>query len=110
MAFGAPLARYVNDDGRDVEIVAASWGPLGRPGRGLGARRDLADLLEPTRPCPAPRRGHRRGRRPGRSRPAGAPLPPFLPDNEAGWPFGDLPADEAQQTPFPGQSQVQQAR
>src|SRR6266851_9041464 len=32
MVFEAPLATYVNDEGREVQIVAVSWGPWDGPG------------------------------------------------------------------------------
>jgi hypothetical protein len=68
MAFEALLARYMNDDGRDVEIVAVSWGPWDGPAGQWEHGGILADLLEPPRPGPAPQRIQRRDHTPGRPR------------------------------------------
>lgn len=50
MVFEAPLAGYVNDEGREVQIVAVSWGAVGWPRRPVGPGRHLAQLLQPPRP------------------------------------------------------------
>ena len=73
MVFEAPLAAYVNSEGREVQIVAVSWGPWDGPGAGgvgpVGPRRHLADLLQPPRP----------GTPPARRSPAGSPTRPSWP-------------------------------
>jgi hypothetical protein len=99
MVFEAPLAGYVNDEGREVQIVAVSWGPWGGPGGRWGSgQRDQGGIWLSffSHPAPVlPREAFTGGIA---DRAALAPLmstvPPVLPDNEAGWPFGDLPGDQ----------------
>jgi hypothetical protein len=106
MLFEAPLASYVNDGGRDVQIVAVSWGPWDGPGQAwqqggiwltfyshpapvlppqffTNGVADLAALGPLIIPLPGQAGDTVLG-------PAAATLPPILPDNEAGWPFGEL--------------------
>jgi hypothetical protein len=94
MIFEAPLATYLNDEGREVQIVAASWGPWNGPGGRWD--QDGIWLSFFSHPAPVlPREAFTGGIA---DRAAAAPLmstvPPVLPDNEAGWPFGDLAGDE----------------
>ncbi|HUZ52974.1 MAG TPA: hypothetical protein VMU94_10660 [Streptosporangiaceae bacterium] len=99
MVFEAPLATYVNDEGREVQIVAVSWGPWGGPGGRWGSGwwdQGGIWLSFFSHPAPVlPREAFTGGTA---DRAAMAPLmctvPPALPDNEAGWPFGDLPGDQ----------------
>ena len=57
MVFEAPLARYVNNEGREVQIVAVSWGPWNGP----AGRWDQGGIwlsfwsATPPRYCPARR-------------------------------------------------------
>jgi hypothetical protein len=89
MVFEAPLASYRNDLGRQVEIVAASWGPWQGP---AGAWADgglyLTFYSHPAPLVPPGAFGD------GDQNLEWAGLawhaPPILPDNEAGWPFGRL--------------------
>jgi hypothetical protein len=99
MVFEAPLAGYLNTEGREVQIVAVSWGPWGGPGgrwdRGLPDQGGIW-LSFFSHPAPVlPREAFTGGIA---DRAALAPListlPPVLPDNKAGWPFGDLPGDQ----------------
>jgi hypothetical protein len=94
MVFEAPLASYVNNEGREVQIVAVSWGPWNGP----GGRWDQGGIWLSffSHPAPVlPREAftggiaHRAALAPPMSS-----VPPVLPDNEAGWPFGDLPGDQ----------------
>jgi hypothetical protein len=94
MVFEAPLATYVNNEGREVQIVAVSWGPWNGP----HGRWDHGGIWLSffSHPAPVlPREAFTGGIA---HRAALAPLmssvPPVLPDNEAGWPFGDLPGDQ----------------
>jgi hypothetical protein len=94
MIFEAPLAGYVNGEGREVEIAAVTWGPWDGPD-GAWDQGGIW-LTFWAHPAPAlPRAAFAGGTAslaaPG---PAGAALPPVMPDNEAGWPFGDLPAGQ----------------
>jgi len=77
-----------------VQIVAASWGPWNGPGGRWD--QDGIWLSFFSHPAPVlPREAFTGGIA---DRAAAAPLmstvPPVLPDNEAGWPFGDLAGDE----------------
>lgn len=90
MFFEAPLGTYRNSEGREVEIVAASWGPwagLGGtwPDNGvwLTFYSHPAPALPPCAFSASPRGDLDWVRLAGK-------LPPVLPDNEAGWPFGEL--------------------
>jgi hypothetical protein len=90
MVFEQPLGSYTNDEAREVEIVAASWGPRKGPGRSW-ANGGVA-LSFYSHPAPVLPRG---AFQPSDADPLAGPylaagLPPILPDNEAGWPFGDL--------------------
>jgi hypothetical protein len=90
MFFEAPLATYHNDEGRNVEIVAASWGPWS--GLSGGWTKGGLWLTFYSHPAPVlPRAAFDASPRrdPGWLTLAQA-LPPILPDNEAGWPFGTL--------------------
>ena len=99
MVFEAPLATYVNNEGREVQIVAVSWGPWDGPGGRWGSGQwDQGGIWLSffSHPAPVlPREAFTGGIA---ERAALAPLmstvPPVLPDNEAGWPFGDLPGDQ----------------
>jgi hypothetical protein len=107
MIFEAPLASYVNAAGRDVQIVAVSWGPWEGPARAwdqagiwlsffshpapvlppeafAGGFADLAGLG----PLLVPLTDEAEAEIV--LGPVAATLPPLLPDNEAGWPFGEL--------------------
>jgi hypothetical protein len=82
MLFEKPVGSYTNREGRHVEIVAASWGPWDGPdsswqqgGIWLTFYSHPAPVLPPGAYLPGG---------------PGGWLPPVLPDNEAGWPFGDL--------------------
>jgi hypothetical protein len=90
MLFEEPMGRYRNSEGRQVEIVAASWGPWDGPG-GMWAGGGVA-LSFYSHPAPVLPRGAfgagTAGLVPALS--LAEALPPILPDNEAGWPFGDL--------------------
>lgn len=97
MVFEAPLATYINDEGREVQIVAVSWGPWdNRPHR---AGQDGLHLSFYSHPAPVfPRAAFTSGTADPAALAFLAPLlgtvPPLLPDNEAGWPFGGLSDDE----------------
>jgi hypothetical protein len=99
MVFEAPLADYLDFDGREVQVVAVSWGPWGGPcGRRDSGQRDQGGIWLSFFSHPAaalPREAFTGGIA---DRAALVPLmgtvPPVLPDNEAGWPFGDLPGDQ----------------
>jgi hypothetical protein len=104
MVFEAPLATYANNEGREVQIVAVSWGPWGGPGGRLDNGRWGSGWWDQggiwlsffSHPAPVlPREAFTSGIA---DQAALAPLmstvPPMLPDNEAGWPFGDLPGDQ----------------
>ena len=94
MVFEAPLATYVNGEGRDVQIVAISWGPWGGP----CGRWDQGGIWLSFFSHPAPVLPTEAFTSGIADRAALAPLmstvPPVLPDNEAGWPFGDLPGNQ----------------
>jgi hypothetical protein len=99
MVFEAPLATYVNNEGREVQIVAVSWGPWNGPGGRWGSSRwDQGGIWLSffSHPAPLLPADGFTGRIADRA--ALAPLmstvPPVLPDNEAGWPFGDLDGDQ----------------
>jgi len=97
MVFEAPLATYVNDEGREVQIVAVSWGPWDTPAGGTGE--DGLHLSFYSHPAPVfPRAAFTSGTADPAALTFLAPLmgavPPLLPDNEAGWPFGELSHDE----------------
>jgi hypothetical protein len=111
MVFETPLGGYVNTGGRDVQIAAVSWGPWDGPHGawdqggiwfsfyshpaaviprqfftdGTADLAGLGQLLIPLTDDPGDSLA-------GLS-PVAATLPPVLPDNEAGWPFGQLAAD-----------------
>jgi hypothetical protein len=97
MVFESPLATNINDEAREVQIVAVSWGPWDNPARRAGE--DGLHLSFYSHPAPVlPRAAFTSGT----ANPAAlaflAPLlgtvPPLLPDNEAGWPFGELSEQE----------------
>jgi hypothetical protein len=109
MVFEAPLASYTNAAGREVQIVAVSWGPWEGPAGawdhggiwltffshpapvlppeifdgGFAHLAGLGPLLVPLTDEPGTDMA---------LGPVAATLPPVLPDNEAGWPFGELSA------------------
>jgi hypothetical protein len=94
MVFEAPLATYVNNEGREVQIVAVSWGPWNGPhGRWDHGGIWLSFFSHPAPVLPREAFtggiAHRAALAPPMSS-----VPPVLPDNEAGWPFGDLPGDQ----------------
>jgi hypothetical protein len=99
MVFEAPLADYLDIEGREVQVVAVSWGPWGGPGsRPDTGQRDQGGIWLSffSHPAPAlPREAFTGGIA---DRAALAPLmstvPPVLPDNEVGWLFGELPGDQ----------------
>jgi hypothetical protein len=99
MVFEAPLADYLDFDGRQVQVVAVSWGPWAGPsGRPDSGQRDQDGIWLSFFSHPAaalPREAFTGGIA---DRAALTPLmgtvPPVLPDNEAGWPFGDRPGDQ----------------
>jgi hypothetical protein len=90
MLFQDPIGRYQNSEGREVEIVAATWGPWNGPG-GVWTSGGVA-LSFYSHPAPVlPRSAFQAGSADLAAVPFLAEgLPPILPDNEAGWPFGDL--------------------
>jgi hypothetical protein len=93
MVFEAPLARYLNSEGREVEIVAVSWGPWDGPA-GLWDQGGTW-LTFWSHPAPVlPRAAFAGGAADLAALGPMPALPPVLPDNEAGWPFGDQPAGQ----------------
>jgi hypothetical protein len=90
MLFEEPMGSYQNSEGREVEIVAASWGPWDGPG-GMWRAGGVA-LSFYSHPAPALPRGafEADGENLVPAQFLAEGLPPVLPDNEAGWPFGDL--------------------
>lgn len=90
IVFESPLAVYRNDLGRDVQIVAATWGPWKGPGN--WRREGGLWLSFYSHPAPVLPPGSFDSH--GTLRPEWGPyareLPPLMPDNEAGWPFGEL--------------------
>lgn len=111
MVFETPLASYVNPADRRVQIVAVSWGPWDGPGGAwehggiwITFYSHPAAVLPPEifadgsadltglGPLLVPLNGEA-GTEGAMLGPIAATLPPVLPDNEAGWPFGPLPAD-----------------
>ncbi len=89
MVFETPLASYRNDLGRQVEIVAASWGPWHGPAGGWpGGGLYLTFYSHPAPLLPLGAFGHGAGKLEWAG--LAAQAPPVLPDNEAGWPFGRL--------------------
>lgn len=93
MVCEAPLAIYVNSEGREVEIAAVSWRPRGGPAgqqdhRGIW----LTFVSDPS--LVFPRQAFTGGTAdPAFLAPLMGTVPPVLPDNEAGWPFGELSQD-----------------
>lgn len=98
MVFEAPLDTYRNGEGREVQIVAVSWGPWDGPG-GTWDQGGIW-LTFYSHPAPIfPREAFTGGTAdPAVLAPLMGSAPPVLPDNEAGWPFGEL----SQEDPFPG--------
>ena len=94
MVFEAPLATYVNGEGREVQIAAVSWGPWDGP----AGQWDHGGiwLTFYSHPAPVfPRQAFTGGTAdPAVLAPLMGTVPPVLPDNEAGWPFGELSDDE----------------
>jgi hypothetical protein len=91
MVFEAPLARYLNSECREVEIMAVSWGPWDGPA-GLWDQGGTW-LTFWSHPAPVLPRAAFAGDAADLAALGPMPaLPPVMPDNEAGWPFGNLPA------------------
>ena len=90
MVFETPLAAYVNSEGREVQIAAVSWGPWDGP----ASQWDHGGiwLTFYSHPAPLfPRQAFTGGTAdPAFLAPLIGTVPPVLPDNEAGWPFGEL--------------------
>jgi hypothetical protein len=108
MVFETPLASYVNAGGRNVQIVAVTWGPWNGPSGawdhggtwlsfyshpapvlpaeafadGFADLSALGPLLVPLTDQPDAEMAM--------LGPVAETLPPILPDNETGWPFGQL--------------------
>ncbi|MEU1813411.1 hypothetical protein [Micromonospora aurantiaca (nom. illeg.)] len=87
MIFGEPLTTYRMVNGRDVDIVAVSWGPWAGPtgewpdgGVWLSFYSDLGPHQPRAYSGPVRQLADR----------LGCPVGPLVPDNEAGWPFGEL--------------------
>lgn len=97
MVFQAPLATYRNSTGREVQIVAVSWGPwhdpLDRPPPG-GLHLTFYSHPAPLFPRSAFDHGTVSPAAAALLSPVPGTVPPLLPDNEAGWMFGDLDEDE----------------
>lgn len=90
MVFEAPLATYVNSEDREVQIAAVSWGPWDGP----ASRWDHGGIWLTffSHPAPLfPRQAFTGGTAdPAFLAPLIGTVPPVMPDNEAGWPFGEL--------------------
>ena len=91
MVFEAPLATYLNSEGREVQIAAVSWGPWDGPASQWDHGGIWLSFF--SHPAPLfPRQAFTGGTAdPAFLAPLMGTVPPVLPDNEAGWPFGELP-------------------
>jgi hypothetical protein len=96
MVFEAPLAIYVNEEGREVEIVAVSWGPSDDPdwaGADGGVQFTFYSHPAPVLPRAAFAHGAADMATLAFLTPLIGTVPPLLPDNEAAWAFGELTGD-----------------